>query len=250
MAETKAQVLAYGGGVQTVAMCVLVTSGRLPRPDRIVAADTGREARSTWAYLDEHTRPLLAPLGLDVEIAPHSLATVDMYAHNGDLLVPAFTATGKLRGFCSGEWKRDVLPRHLRASGVRRATMWLGISLEERRRATNPARGLWGVRYPLLELMLTRSDCERIILQAGLPLPRKSACFMCPNRSNAEWRQIRDDSPEEWAEAIAIDEEIRLADERGGVWLHQSRMPLADADLDASDRREPARQCGLGMCHV
>ena len=37
-------------------------------------------------------------LGLTVEIAPHSLATVDIYAKNDDLLLPAFTESGKLAG--------------------------------------------------------------------------------------------------------------------------------------------------------
>src|SRR5205823_5953839 len=46
-----ATVLAYGGGTQTVGMCLLVGTGSLPRPDRIVMADTGREVRSTFAYL-------------------------------------------------------------------------------------------------------------------------------------------------------------------------------------------------------
>lgn len=33
---------------------------------------------------------------MKVEIAPHTLATVDLYAGNGDLLLPVYTATGKL----------------------------------------------------------------------------------------------------------------------------------------------------------
>ncbi len=88
---SRTQVLSYGGGKQSVAMCLLVAQGKLPRPDHIVIANTGREAQSTWDYLGTHVQPMLAEVGLKVEVAPHSLATVDLYGHNGDLLMPAFT---------------------------------------------------------------------------------------------------------------------------------------------------------------
>jgi hypothetical protein len=72
---------------------------------------------------------------------------------------------------------------------------------------------------------------------------------MCPHQHNAEWREVRE-RPELWREALAVDQELREADERGGVWLHAQRVPLESADLDADDRTEPTRQCGLGMCFV
>lgn len=37
------EILNYGGGRQTVAMCILIKRGVLPRPDHIIIADTGRE---------------------------------------------------------------------------------------------------------------------------------------------------------------------------------------------------------------
>ena len=72
---------------------------------------------------------------------------------------------------------------------------------------------------------------------------------MCPHQHNAEWREVKAD-PALWAEAVALDDEMREADERGGVFLHAQRVPLAQADLEADDRKEPSRQCGLGMCFV
>jgi 3'-phosphoadenosine 5'-phosphosulfate sulfotransferase (PAPS reductase)/FAD synthetase len=104
-----ATVLNYGGGRQTVAICLLIAKGILPKPDRIVMADTGRENPTTFEYLDKYVQPLLREHGMQVEIAPRSLAKVDLHSHKGDLLIPAFTKTGKLSAFCSGEWKRDVV---------------------------------------------------------------------------------------------------------------------------------------------
>lgn len=242
-------VLSYGGGKQSVALCVLVHSGILPRPDVILAADTSREARSTWEYMDHYTRPLLAEIGLTIEIAPHDLATVDLWASNGDLLIPAFTAAGKLPTFCSSEWKERVIQRWLTARGVRPVTCWIGYSWDERDRAAHRTDSLaWYKReYPLLNLMLTRADCEEIIKRKGLPLPHKSACYMCPHRSNDEWRIIRDEFPDQWREAIRIDTEIREWD--ANVFLHADRKPLAESNIDHPDNETP-RQCGLGYCFI
>ncbi len=241
------EILSYGGGTQTAAMCVLVAQGKLPKPDYVIAADTGREMPSTWEYADKYMRPLLASVGLDLHIAGHELATVDVYGKNGDLLLPVHTMTGKLPTYCSGEWKREVVRRYARrvlGTGTDLVS-WIGFSMDELRRVTvDPAR-----RYPLIDLMLTKADCEYVITAAGLPLPHKSRCSICPHQHNAEWREVRND-PALWAQALELDAEIRENDERGGVWLHPSRKPLELADLDADDRREPNRQCAFGLCFV
>ena len=241
------EILSYGGGTQTVAMCVLVAQGKLPKPDYVIAADTGREMPTTWEYADTYMRSLLASVGLELHIAGHELATVDLYAANDDILIPAYTDTGKLPTFCSDKWKARVVRSYARqvlGTGTDLVN-WIGFSMDEVRRCTDDP----GRRYPLIELMLTRADCEYLIEQAGLPLPRKSRCWMCPHQHNAEWREVRADAAL-WAQAIELDQEIRDNDERGGVWLHVSRKPLEAADLDADDRREPNRQCAFGLCFV
>lgn len=252
------QVLSYGGGRQTVAMTLLTTktftvrgeTKALPRPDKIVFADTGREAQSTWDYLERYVQPYLAEFDMQVEVAPHSLSTVDLYAKNGDLLLPVFTSTGKMMTFCSNEWKGRVVHRYLRSQGVKSAVQWIGFSLDEARRVKGNGTSPWFKEFPLINLGLSRTDCEQIITDHGWPLPEKSACWMCPNRTNEEWRYIRDHEPENWAKAVEIDEEIRDVDIRGDVYLHQSRVPLAEADLDAVDRKMIDRACASGNCMV
>lgn len=254
MTRQTLDVLSYGGGRQTIALAILVAAGILPRPDRIVVADTAREARATWDYLDRYVAPLLATVGLTVERAPHSLATVDLYALNGDLLIPAFTATGKLPTFCSQEWKARVVQRHLRATGVGPdaiVTSWIGFAADEAERIRgNYGEGCWRKVYPLVERGLTTGDCLAIIARHGWPEPSPSSCVMCPHRKNSQWRALRDGSPDEWAVAIGIDADIREADERGALYLHRQRVPLAEADIDADEPEEVARQCSLGLCMV
>jgi hypothetical protein len=220
------EILSYGGGTQTAAMCVLVAQGKLPRPDYVIAADTGREMPTTWEYADTYMRPLLASVGLDLHIAGHELSTVDVYSGNGDLLVPAYTDTGKLPTYCSNEWKQRVVKRYATKTlgCTPNITTWIGFSLDEVKR-------------------------KHIIEAAGLPLPRKSRCWMCPHQHNAEWREVRDNAAL-WQQAIKLDQEIRDNDERGGVYLHPQRVALELADIDANDRQEPNRQCAFGLCFV
>lgn len=240
------QILSYGGGTQTVAMCVLVAQGKLPKPDAVIAADTGREMPTTWEYADRYMRPLLASVGLELNVAPHTLATVDVYGLNGDILVPVYTETGKMTTYCSNEWKARVVQRYARTIGIGPDNVqWIGFSLDEIKRV----KGQENRRFPLIEMMLTSADCQAIIEHAGLPLPRKSRCWMCPHQHNAEWREVRSD-PVLWRQAIELDQEIRDNDERGGVWLHPQRVPIELADIDAEDRKEPNRQCAFGLCFV
>lgn len=253
MERYETQVINYGGGSQTVTLCILVAEGVVPRPDKIVMADTGREVKSTFSYLNDHVQPYLTKHGLPpVEIAPHSLATTDLHSHNGILLLPVFTATGKMRAFCSGEWKTEVVRRYMRADGVKSATQWIGYAFDETRRwsGKNTDEGPWRLKFPLVELGIVKADCGVIIKKAGLPPVSKSRCFMCPNQPNAEWRELRDTSPEEFETACRIDEEVREEDRDQAVYLHQDRVPLREADLQRPDRKEPDRQCTLGVCFV
>ena len=239
-------ILNYGGGTQTVAMVILVANGVLPKPDRIIIADTGREVSSTWRYLDEYIQPFVEKrIGMRVEIASHDLATVDLYSHQGVLLLPAFTKSGKLSNWCSNEWKARVVTRYIRQTYPRgQITNWIGFSLDEVRRV----KGAKGRIYPLIGHAITRADCERIIATAGLPQPRKSRCWCCPNQSNEEWRSM---SMDEMTAAIELDEAIRAEDierNEGGFFLHHSRQPLADADFSVEDRH--ASGCQLGLCFI
>lgn len=105
-----------GGGIQSVAIGVLIHEGALPKPDWSGIADTGRECSSTWKYLDEVLNPYLAAAGVQVERIPHTLASVDLYnPESGLTLMAAYTKDGRLPAYCSGTWKRDVFERWLRS---------------------------------------------------------------------------------------------------------------------------------------
>jgi hypothetical protein len=240
-------VWSYGGGVQTAAIAVLIREGALPKPDLTVIADTSRERKTTWAYLREVIQPYLDPIGITVEIASHAMAGFDMYAGNGDMLLPAWTEMGRLPTYCSGTWKRDVVENWMRLRGVQKCAVWIGFSLDEMHRCGKAHRA-WAIpEYPLIDKRLYREQCKRLVQAAGLPPAPKSRCWMCPHQTPEEWQEVRDD-PEEWAAAIWLDERIRAADERGGLFLHSSRVPLAIADLSVTDDLPLYRACQDAGC--
>lgn len=259
---SKPIIWSYGGGKQSVAIGVLIAEGKLPVPERAVIADTGREASSTWEYLHQHMQPVLDKIGLKVEIAPHSLATKDLYNNEGKTLLPAFTkgGEGQLLAFCSGEWKREVVMRYLRERGYgpqNPITQWFGFSLDEIGRCA-PARRKWAQpEWPLLmgylPKALTRNDCISVILDYGLPEPWKSRCKQCPYMTNEEWLAQKTYYPADHLVAIQIDREIRERDDRGGLFLHRSGVPLDQADLTVPDKPEHplfgrGETCQHGVC--
>lgn len=232
------QVLSYGGGKQTACLVALIIEGKLPRPDHIVMADTGREGTATWDYLHEYVQPALAQIGLRVEIASHSLAPVDLVTKHGKLLMPMATTQsgelGRLPTFCSSKWKKDVVRRYLRQQGVVHADLWIGYSMDESSRAkpmlTKTGKPQWARHvWPLLDLGLDRSDSERIAMRVFGKMPPKSSCYMCPWRGDSQWADLKENYPSDWQAAVKIDEQMRELDPH--VFLHSSGLPLADVKL-------------------
>lgn len=231
------RVWSYGGGTQTIAIALLIEDGRLPLPDRIVMADTGYEFKKTWQYTEEYIQPRLQKLGRNIEIIPHSEAKVDLFSSTNEVLIPAFSTSGsgKLRNFCSGKWKTDVVRRYIRKTGVTTCDMWLGMSLDEIQRLKHSGLKWCNNYYPLCyDVKFTRGDCRAYILSHGMPEPPKSRCLMCPNQSDTLWLEVQQE-PEEWQKAVALDEKIY---QTHGVRLHKSRLPLPMVQLQPTQEQD------------
>jgi hypothetical protein len=53
---------------------------------------------------------------------------------------------------------------------------------------------------------------------------------MCPNQSDDEWREMRRDYPGDFAQAIALEREVRARDPH--FFCHPSCVPLDEVDFD------------------
>jgi hypothetical protein len=254
MDMTRTQVWASGGGTQSAAIAALIVMGKVSAPDLAVIADTGYEQSTTWQYMNEVTAPALAAVGVIVHrVAAKDFATVGLYGGKGGdtLLIPAFTDQsgdiGKLPGYCSNEWKQRVVRRWATERGVESADMWLGISIDEMQRL-NAGSGKWRNRHILVEQRMNRWECERLVLSLGWPKPPRSSCWMCPNHTQEEWRDIRDNKPHDWQAAIRFDKAIRRRDPN--AFLHSDCVPLGDADLDDKNGVLFGHNCASGHCFV
>jgi hypothetical protein len=180
--------------------------------------------------------------------------------------IPWFTlnpdgSRGMGRRQCTREYKIDPIIAKIRAllgvpkgRRVPKGTIveqWIGISMDEIVRM-KPSRKSWiRHRWPLIEAGMDRRACERWLADRQLSAP-KSACLGCPFHTNAMWRDLRDNTPDEWDDAVAVDRALREGDSRGfraAEYMHPSRVPLDAAPIDESDDNQPGfdMECE-GMC--
>lgn len=134
-----------------------------------------------------------------------------------------------------------------------KATVAIGISVDEIERANSRrVEDHEQVVYPLLDLRLRRDDCMRIIREAGLPVPPKSACFFCPFRSPTAWLDQALDEPDLFARSCQLEDLLnarRAALGKDPVYLTRYGAPLAQVIGTAQERlfdHDPG--CDSGWC--
>lgn len=259
----RTQIWNNGGGTQSAAIAALIVTGKLPKPDLAVIADTGRERSSTWDYLDAYIAPALASVGVTMHrVSKELYATVDLMGGKDGktLLIPAFTTAGqdvgKFPGYCSGEWKREVVRRWAtKEHGVKAATNWIGYSIDEVGRAVKAqkakkSQGKWKTHFPLIDLGMNRGDCVALVQKMGWPFPPRSSCWMCPNMRVGEWREVMEDDRDR-PKVIQFDLDMRKLDRH--VWLTDQAVPIDQADFDDANEVMFGRDrgaCHSGLCFV
>jgi hypothetical protein len=255
------RVLSLGAGVQSSTLLLMAIRGEIAI-DRAIFADTGWEPRGVYDWLGG-LELAAGHAGIPVDIVTagdlrdDALAASRRFASMPLHVVNADGRPGMLRRQCTKEYKVRPIQRRLRELGAGRgtpATLLVGISLDEAMRM-KPSRVQY-VRheYPLVDRRLTRHDCVTWLDRHGYSEPPKSACIGCPFIDNRRWREMRDQRPDEWADAVAFDADVRrMSRIEGDVFLHRSLRPLPMVDLSTA---RDAGQLGLfdaeceGMCGV
>lgn len=251
--------------MQSTAISALICEGKLPPPDYVVIADTGLEMPTTWQYLDAVIRPAFKRIGIEVHRVSKNdygePAAKGMFSAHGEghLLIPAFSnqsgKAGKLSGFCSDKWKVVVVNNFLsRNFGLTRSKYrkWIGFSLDETSRVLRMQKGQeWRdglIRFPLVhDVPMRRHSVVKYVEKMGWPPPPRSRCWMCPNQSDFEWAEVKNDHPELFDAAKKLDEQIRQKD--ANAYLHSTIKPLAWADLTTEEDLFSA-SCPSGECFL
>jgi hypothetical protein len=257
------RILSLGAGVQSTTLLLLSALGELPKLDYAIFADTGWEPAQVYLHLDEVERRIAAPANIPISrvssgniradaLDPsHRFASMPLYILNRD------GSPGMTRRQCTGEYKIKPIKREVRRilgyphpARVSRGVyveQWIGISTDEFHRAKDSDVKYVRHTFPLIDLGLSREDCLRLLTEHGWGSTPKSACLGCPFHGNAQWRQIRDTSPEEWDDVVQFDAQIRAGNARanadgrpllGQAYLHRSRLPLDQAPIDRPTRAE------------
>lgn len=245
--------VSYGGGQQSVAMLVLAATGRLDF-STFLFANVGDDSEhpGTIAYHRDVALPYAERHGLELlelyrtrrDGSRHPSIVASLYEPGRRTVhVPARVANGAPGNrSCTGDWKIKVVTKELRRRGATKlepAVVAIGISTDEWIRATSRKPSpVETPAYPLLELGLSRLDCQRIITAAGLPLPPKSSCYFCPFKTVGTWAVMARDEPELFAQAVEVEAQVNRVRDRLGkdhLYLSSRGRPLLEAVDVAQD---------------
>ena len=251
------RVLSLGGGVQSTVMCLLAEQGAFDgvKPDYAIFADTKWEPQSVYDTIKWLQSQVSFPVITTDNGRSLRQDVIDGVNAQGQpwLTLPVYLAdaNGDYAGLnwrqCTKNYKLDPIRRKVQELlGVRprqslspetHIEMWLGITTDEAMRV-KPNRNWWIVnRYPLIDdLPLTRQECREWFAKRypDRNLTR-SACIGCPFRSSSSWLDIRDNEPQLYSEAVAIDNKLRSNGHnanrmfRKQAYLHHRRIPLDEA---------------------
>lgn len=263
---TQLRIFSFGGGVQSTAALVLAARGEIDFKTFIfanVGADS--EHPATLAYIAEHSRPYAERHGIElVEVhrytrdgAPETLYGRLTKPGSRSLPIPVRMNDTGAPGTrsCTADFKIRLIAKELRSRGatkLRPGVCGLGISLDEFQRARSDSGfNYQTLEYPLITLRLTRTDCVRIIQDAGLPVPPKSSCWFCPFHRLEVWQKMHDKEPALFAQAVALEEllnERRARLGRDPIWLTARRRPLNQAIQGYQSEMDD--NCESGYCHT
>jgi hypothetical protein len=190
-------VVSNGMGVNSTAVLVQLVERGL-RPQLIQFANTGDELPATYEYIPM-LAAFLATHGMPETLVVKKRSKYESLYHNclGNDRLPSLAFGHK---GCSLKWKVQPMDSNCNHWAPARACWKAGHKVikaigyddgdrdhdrfaNSQKTGPNKKYEFW---YPLIEWGLDREACKSVIRNAGLPVPPKSACFMCPARKEAE----------------------------------------------------------------
>lgn len=256
------RVLSLGAGVQSSTLLYLAAEGVI-EADAAIFADTQWEPKRVYEHLDK-LRPIADRAGIDLRVVtagslPERVKD-QASAKNPDgsqskhyVTIPLHTVdtkgrAGMVRRVCTNDYKIRPIRREVRKlmkqHGATTVDQVIGISLDEFQRMRDSDVGFIRNVYPLVDLRMTRQHCLDWIRERSdvYPMPAKSACIACPFHDDNFWRYLKNESPDEFAEAVEFDHAIRDGGNvgralDGQAFVHRSRQPLDLVDLRTPEER-------------
>lgn len=276
------KIISLGVGVQSTALYFMSSNGELPRVDYAIFADTGGEKTATLEYLSKLEIWANENDGIPIVVMDEVNLEMDLLGgvnSTGHRMasIPAFTANekgkeGMLRRQCTSEYKIrqvDIAIRRLYDIPGRKhlplTEIWNGITADEMHRMRIPQQKWKIMVYPFCGYsnfpdgrclkndmpIMRRGDVIEWYKKHELPIPEKSSCVFCPFQADVNWIRLKKTSPDDFARAVVIDNEIRNSSKRGikqPIYVHRSLKPLSEVVFDEM-QTEMFGDC-YGYCHV
>lgn len=260
------QVISYGGGVQSTALVVLAARNEIPhRLALFCNVGDDSENPGTLVYVREQVVPWAAARGVEVRELQRvrrsgQTETLMQRIDRAERSVPIPMrmqngAPGNRQ--CTGDFKIAVIAKELKRMGATKddpAHVALGISIDEYQRMRTSNIAYEVLDYPLIDLRLDRAACQQMIVDAGLPPAPKSACWFCPFQSQASWKRMLKEQPEQFAAAVALERKMndrRTTLGKDRVWMTTAGKPLDEAVIEDGQMDLWPATCDIGgYCFV
>jgi hypothetical protein len=244
------KVISLGWGVQSFTLAAMAALGEVESVDVAIHVDTTHEKSWTYEFAARWT-PWLEE---------HGVRVVTVWPNKFDdvIMIPAFTQSdsgrGQLRRQCTGHWKIVPMRRWLQVNREKQPVeQWIGISTDESLRMKSSDVQYITHRWPLIELGMSREDCERWLEDHGLEVPFKSACVFCPYQSKGMWQKVKASGNGDWTSAVKFDKAIRKVRPPFDLYIHQARKPLDQIDMRTEQEKGQidlfSEEC-YGICGV
>ncbi|MCK5541687.1 MAG: phosphoadenosine phosphosulfate reductase family protein [Desulfobacterales bacterium] len=198
------QYLSFGGGVNSVAMMLMLLEQK--KDFETIFVDHGTDWTETYEYLgmfqgwlEKNGHKPITILNPKVPGLKKSKETFsnlyDYYYHYR--MVPSF-----MMRICTDKFKIRPIYEYVDTP----CFMMLGIDAGESKRAKISSNKGVENRFPLIENEINREGCKQIILDHGLPVPMKSGCYICPFQREGQWIELRRTHPDLFCKAQKLEQ--------------------------------------------
>lgn len=188
--------LSCGAGVNSIAMILFLLKTKWEFES--VFVDTGCEHPETYdylklfqAWLKENGHKQITVLKPDVQGVDNLYDYCWKYK-----MTPSF-----MQRWCTDKFKIRILHKYY----LKPCFSLIGFSVDEAKRAKISVMKGVENRFPLIEANVTRAGCEEIIKHNGLPIPRKSGCYICPFQNVTQWKELRMNHPDLFCKAEQLE---------------------------------------------
>jgi hypothetical protein len=199
---------AYGGGLNSAAASIGCYEREIPVHVRLFA-DVRAEWPETYDHINLMDKWLISHTGVGITWVKEERWSLEEECLR-EQTMPSIVLG--LRS-CSDKFKIRPQNRFLRQwqpaidAWARRekVTKIVGFDAGESHRIKEFPSTLWVNRYVLVEWDWYREDCVEAVKRHGLPIPRKSSCFYCPEMQWHEIKELNEAHPELMQRALAME---------------------------------------------